>query len=159
MIREATKDDVDDIWKIFKLVITSGDTYVFKPETPKRDLEQHWFAETMWTFVLETDQKIVGSYILKANQLGLGSHIANASYMVHPDEQGKGYGKALCKHSLGKAKEMGFFAMQFNLIVSSNQTAIDLWKKLGFEMIGTAPKAFNHKTLGYIDAHIMYKEL
>lgn len=159
MIRKATEKDIDQIWEIFQAVIKTEDTYVFSPKTPKTDLQKHWFASYMHTYVFEEEGQILGTYIVKPNQIDLGSHISNASYMVSPKAQGKGIGKKLCEHSLKLAKDLGFIGMQFNIVVSTNKGAVALWKKFGFEIIGTTPKAFKHKTLGLVDAYIMYKEL
>ena len=159
-IRLANKSDHDFVWGIFSEVIQTSDTYVFDPtKTRREDLESLWFAKYMKTYVAETNGEILGTYILKPNQIDLGSHIANASYMVHPKAHGKGIGSALCEHSIAEAKRDGYYAMQFNLVVSTNEAAINLWKRFGFEIAGTAPKAFNHGQKGYIDAYIMYKEL
>jgi len=54
---------------------------------------------------------------------------------------------------------LGFCNVRVNLVVSTNQAAIALWKNLGFSIIGTLPKAFNHKKLGFVDAHVMYRFL
>lgn len=159
MIGQATADDYDGVWEIFHQVIKTGDTYVFSPDTPQSDFSKLWFASNMHTYVYEENKKIVGTYVLKPNQIDLGSHIANASYMVHPNMQGKGIGKILCSHSLDLAKSLGFIGMQFNIVVSSNKGAISLWENFGFKIIGTTPKGFNHKSLGYIDSYIMYKVL
>jgi len=159
IIREAAKQDYDAVWEIFSRVIRTGDTYVFNPETKKEDLSKHWFAPYMKTFVAEVSGRIVGTYIMKPNQIDLGSHVANCSYMVHPDDQGKGIGNALCEHSLKKAAQLGYRAIQFNIVVSTNTAAIRLWEKHGFRIIGTIPEGFNHKTLGLVDAYIMYREL
>lgn len=158
-IREATFDDYDAIWEIFRLVIQAGDTYVFDPQTPKADLAKHWFAPSMKTFVIEETEQIVGTYVLKPNHLDLGSHVANASYMVHPKQYGRGVGSKLCEHSIAYAVAEGFIGMQFNIVVSTNVAAIKLWKKFGFRIIGTTPGAFKHATLGYVDTHIMYRNL
>ena len=158
-IREATPKDYDAIWQIFKQVIKTGDTYVFNPETKKEDLSKHWFAPYMKTYIAEEHHEILGTYIIKPNQIDLGAHIANCSYMVHPKAQGKGIGKQLCEHSLENAKMLGYEAIQFNIVVSTNQAAIKLWQKYGFEIIGTIPKGFNHLKLGFVDAYIMFKEL
>ncbi|MBQ4818921.1 GNAT family N-acetyltransferase [Aquimarina sp. MMG016] len=158
-IREARLDDEDSIWEIFKSVIKTGDTYVFDPKTKKESLSKLWFASYMQTYVLEENDKILGTYIIKPNQIDLGSHIANCSYMVHPNAQGKGVGKMLCEHSLELAKKVGYKAIQFNIVVSTNTPAIRLWKKYGFEIIGTIPKGFKHSSLGYVDAYIMFREL
>jgi L-amino acid N-acyltransferase YncA len=151
--------DYDGIWEIFNQVITSGDTYVFHPETPKSALAKHWFADYMSTYVAVEDGVICGTYIIKPNQIDLGSHIANGSYMVHPAFQGKGIGKLLGEHSLKEAKSLGFKAIQFNIVVSTNTYAVKLWKSIGFEILCTIPKAFNHQNKGLVDAFVMYQSL
>ena len=158
-IRKGIDQDRHEVWEIFTAVIQTGDTYVFAPDTVKEDLDKHWFSPYMDTYVLEENGEILGTYIIKPNQIDLGSHIANASYMVHPNAQGKGIGKLLCEHSLMEARKFGFMAMQFNLVVSTNKVAIKLWEKYGFKIIGTIPDGFNHQTLGYVDAFIMYLKL
>ncbi len=158
-IRKANPKDYDQVWEIFHEVIQTGDTYVFHPNTPKEDLNKHWFAPYMDTYVYEVDGEILGTYILKSNQIDSGSHIANASYMVHPKHHGKGIGKMLCNHSIQKAKEKGYLGIQFNLVVSTNKRAVRLWEHYGFRIIGTIPNGFKHKLLGYVDAYIMYLNL
>ena len=104
-------------------------------------------------------ETIVGTYIIKENQIGLGSHVANGFYVIHPDHHGRGIGKMLGLHSLEYARSSGFKAMQFNIVVATNSPAVALWKKLGFRIVGTIPRAFRHSTLGFVDAHIMYQNL
>ena len=158
-IRKAIDQDRHEVWDIFTAVIQTGDTYVFAPDTPKEDLDKIWFSPSMETYVLEDNGQILGTYVIKPNQIDLGSHIANGSYMVHPQAQGRGIGNLLCEHSLIEAKRFGFKAMQFNLVVSTNKVAVKLWQKHGFEIIGTIPEGFNHATLGYVDAYIMFRKL
>ncbi len=158
-IRLANINDYEAIWSIFEEVVKAGDTYTFSPLTPKEDLKKHWFADYMTTFVVENDNRVVGTYIIKPNQVGLGSHVANCSYMVSPNAQGKGVGSMMCKHSIDFAKEQKYFAIQFNIVVSTNEVAVNLWKKFGFEIIGVTPKGFRHLSLGLVDTYIMYKEL
>ena len=158
-IRKAQSEDTEAIWSIFQAVIQTGDTYVYPPDTPKEALAKLWLAQTMHTYVAQVKDQILGTYIIKANFPGLGSHVANASYMVDPAAQGRGVGKAMGLHSLEEARRLGFRAMQFNLVVSRNSAAIHLWQKLGFMIIGTIPEAFNHRKLGFVDAYIMYRSL
>lgn len=160
IIREADIiADYDRVWDIFSKVIKSGDTYVFDPQTPKSDLQKLWFADDMTTFVAEENEEISGTYIIKENQIGLGNHIANCGYMVNPETQGRGIGKKLCEHSIQYAKDKGFKGIQFNVVVSTNKIAVELWEKLGFRIIGTTPKGFRHKNSGYVDTYIMFREL
>jgi L-amino acid N-acyltransferase YncA len=120
----------------------------------------YWFGAETRTYVAEGEEgKVVGTYILRPNQPGLGSHVANAGYMVGEDGRGKGVGKAMCEHSLEEARRMRFHAMQFNMVVSTNETAVSLWKKLGFSIVGTLPQAYRHRELGLVDAYVMHRFL
>jgi ribosomal protein S18 acetylase RimI-like enzyme len=110
-------------------------------------------------FVASLDGRIAGTYILKPNQPGLGSHVANAGYMVGSDFAGRGVGRAMCEHSLEEARRRGFLAMQFNMVISTNEAAVALWKKLGFNIVGTLPRVFRHKRLGLVDAFVMHRFL
>ncbi len=160
-IRRADQvKDYEKIWDIFSNVIKTGDTYVFDPDTPREALQKHWFADHMDTFVaVDEDGSVLGTYIIKPNQIDLGNHIANCGYMVSPAYQGRGTGKRLCQHSIEFAKQKGYLSIQFNIVVSTNTTAVNLWKKFGFTIIGTTPKGFRHKELGLVDTYIMFKDL
>ena len=158
-IRLAIESDFQAIWLIFQAVIATETTYVFAPTTSYEEAFSYWFGPTIKSFVVEDNQKIVGMYKLVENQPALGSHVANASVMVDPNYSAKGLGKTMGIHCLKEAKKIGFLAMQFNFVVSSNLPAVSLWQKLGFDIVGTLPKAFKHKTLGYIDVFVMYRSL
>jgi ribosomal protein S18 acetylase RimI-like enzyme len=159
IIRAAAAADHNAIWEIFETVVKGGDTYAFAPETSKEEFKNLWLAPIMKTFVAEDNGVILGSYFIKSNQPGLGSHIANCGYMVHPAARDKGIGGKLCEHSLDIAKELGYKGMQYNIVVSTNTQAVELWKKYGFRIIGTIPGGFNHIRLGYVDAYIMFREI
>ncbi|CNE77700.1 acetyltransferase [Yersinia rohdei] len=158
-IRVATREDFAEIWPLFQAVIRGGDTYVFTPDTPEQDAYDYWFGVGVRCFVALHQQRIVGMYKLIDNQRGLGSHVANASFMVDSQARGLGIGKALGLHCIEQATCFGYRAMQFNFVVSTNTSAIALWQKLGFTIIATLPKAFNHSQLGYVDAYVMHRAL
>lgn len=159
LIREATDADADAIWRIFHEVIQPGDTYVFDPQMPREQALAYWFNPAGRAYVLERDGNVVGTYVVKPNQPGLGSHVANAAFMVSAAARGMGAGRRLGEHCLAEATRLGYRAMQFNFVVSTNEHAVNLWKSLGFEVVGTLPGAFRHAKLGYVDAYVMYKEL
>jgi len=158
-IRLAESRDEDAIWRIFRAVVEPGDTYAFPAEMSRRDALGYWMAPTAHTYVAVEDGAIVGTYVLKANQPGRGSHVSNAAFMVSPSAQGHGVGRLMGEHCLAEARRLGFRSMQFNFVVSTNTAAVALWKKLGFEIIGTVPAAFDHRTLGLVDAYVMYRSL
>jgi len=158
-IKLAQNDGFEAIWPVIHEVLRTGDTYPFAPETTREEAFQIWMKKPQATYVAYLDDEIVGTYYIKANQPGLGSHVCNAGYMVRAGARGKGIGKAMCKHSLGEARKLGFKAMQYNLVVSTNTGAVKLWQDMGFEIIGTLSKAFNHREKGFVDAFVMYQWL
>ncbi|MBI1729159.1 GNAT family N-acetyltransferase [Candidatus Acetothermia bacterium] len=158
-IREAKSNDFEAIWNIFHQVVAKGDTYVFSPDISKEEARSVWMTPIVKTYVASNGDLIVGTYILKPNQPGLGSHVANAAFMVDSLAQGRGIGKTMGKHALNEARRLGYQAMQFNFVVSTNMNAVALWQKLGFQIIGTLPKVFQHKQLGLVDAYVMHRFL
>lgn len=119
----------------------------------------YWLGKDKETYVVESDGEIVGTFYLKANQPDRGSHVVNAGYMVHSKAIGKGVGKAMAEYSFTEAKRLGFLAMQFNFVIKSNTIAVNLWKSLGFEIVGEVPDAFLHPKLGLTNVYVMYKKL
>ena len=158
-VRPATKPDRDPVWDIFHAIVTAGDTYAFDPKISRDEALAYWFRADTHTYVAERDGRVVGTYILKANQPGLGSHVANAAFMVASDAQGSGVGRRMAEHCLEGARRFGFRAMQFNFVVSTNKGAIRLWKQLGFDIVGTLPGAFHHPQEGYVDVYVMFRSL
>ncbi len=158
-IREATKEDFDSIWPIFHEVVKAGETYAYAIDTNRDQARKIWLMSPRKTYVFEEDGHILGTYYIKTNQAGPGNHVCNCGYMVSSSARGRGLATAMCEHSQVVAKELGYKAMQFNFVASSNKGAVRLWNRLGFDTVGCLPKAFNHPVLGYIDALIMYKWL
>ena len=168
-IRLATDEDRDAIWQIFHQTIATGETYAFDPRMSREEALAYWFGPDTHTYIAELDclkqssfqptGRAVGTYILRPNQAGGGSHVANAAFMVAPDARGDGIGRAMGEHCLSQARRLGFRAMQFNFIVSTNTSAIHLWEQLGFKIVGTLPGAFRHPEKGYVDVYVTFCSL
>lgn len=175
-IRKATDEDKEEVWKIIKAVLSTGDTYTFAPDSSQEEMLAFWYAPDKWTYIADWSEtpkragilsdelhsskgKIVGTFFLKANQPGLGSHVCNAGYMVAPEAKGMRVGRAMAEFSLDEARKLGFQSMQFNFVVKSNEVAVRLWQNLGFEIIGEIPEAFQHRENGLTNALIMYRKL
>lgn len=159
-IRRANEEDLDAIWDIFRAHLAAGETYSFEAHTPKSVCAEYWLGPNVDSFVA-ADQagRVLGMYRIVPNQPGRGAHVANASYMVSAAAQGRGIGFLMGRHSLAEARRLGYLAMQFNYVVSTNEPAVALWRKLGFSIVGTLPKAYRHERLGYVDALVMYRLL
>ena len=159
-IRRAIESDRDAIWNIFHEVVASGDTYALDPNISRNDALAYWFASGTHTYVAEEPTiGLAGTYILRPNQLGGGSHVANSGFMVSARARGQGIGRAMAEHCLNEARRLGFRAMQFNYVISTNTAAIRLWQDLGFEIVGTLAGAFHHPNKGYVDVYVMYRSL
>ena len=159
-IRPAQPEDLDAIWDIFRVHLAAGETYPFDAHTPKSMCEEYWLGPNVSSYVaVNGEDRVLGMYRIVPNQAGRGAHVANASYMVSETAQGRGIGFLMGEHSLAEARRLGFLAMQFNYVVSTNQPAVALWRKLGFAVVGTLPKAYLHERLGYVDALVMYQLL
>ena len=158
-IRKADEADRDAIWKIFHRVVAAGDTYAIDPDMSREEVLAYWSGADTQTYVAESTGRVVATYILRPNQSGGGSHVANAGFMVAPDARGQGIGRAMGEHCLSEARRLGFRGMQFNFVVSTNESAVHLWQDLGFEIVGTLPGAFRHPEKGYVDVYVMFRSL
>jgi L-amino acid N-acyltransferase YncA len=158
-IREAEAADFEQIWPIFHEIVVAGETYAFPADITREQAFDLWFKAARKRYVCEQDGQILGAYFLKTNQAGPGDHVCNCGYVVSSAARGRGLATAMCEHSQAIARQLGYQAMQFNIVVSTNETAVKLWTRLGFDTVGRLPKAFRHRTLGYVDAFVMYKWL
>jgi L-amino acid N-acyltransferase YncA len=160
--RHATSDDWAAIWPIVHEVVAEGDTYAYPPDITEREAQTLWMFngdDRRITYVAELDGTVIGTAYLKPNQIGLGDHVANAGWMIAPQASGKGIGRRFAVHVIEEAKHLGFTGMQFNAVVSTNVRAIALWESMGFEIVGTVPKAFRHTTEGPTTIHIMHRSI
>ena len=158
-ISEITRSDFEAFWPVFKEVVNAQETYAFDPDITLETAYELWCLSPQKSYILKDNGLILGSYYIKANAAGPSAHISNCGYMVSPESRGKGVARMLCLHSQEIAIELGYTAMQFNAVVSTNKIAVNLWKKLGYKIIGTIPDAYQHKKLGLVDSFIMHKQL
>lgn len=159
LIRRATANDAPAIWSIVSPVIRAGQTYALSSDMTEEDALSYWLGGDRETFVCEANGVILGTYFLRANQAGGGNHVCNCGYITATAAMGKGVARLMCQHSLDHARRLGYRAMQFNFVVSTNTRAVALWQSLGFEVVGRLPLAFRHPAVGYVDALIMYQSL
>jgi len=160
MIREYRPTDWPALLPLLRTTFAAGDTYAYPPESSDADIHSAWIDAPAATFVACTDdEELLGTYFIKPNQPGLGAHVCNCGYIVSPAAQGRGIATRLCEDSQRRAVALGFRAMQFNLVVSTNERAVRLWQRLGFAIVGRLPDAFRHRQLGFVDAFVMFKRL
>ena len=158
-VRPYDSADAQAVWRILAPVLRAGETYALPRDMREADALDWWTSAEKETFVAEDDGGVAGTYYLRANQAGGGAHVANCGYMTAADAAGKGVARAMCLHSLERARTRGFRAMQFNFVVATNTRAVALWRSLGFDTVGRLPGAFDHPTHGFVDALVMFREL
>ncbi len=161
VIRPARLEDFEEIYDIFCKVLTEGKTYSYTlaEMTPERSLAYWMSAPGTYCMVADIDGKVAGVSAVRPHRTGRAHHVANASFIVHPDYRKMGIAKDMGRTALKYAKKQGYLAMQFNFVVSANKVAVDLWQSLGFKIVGTLPKGFDHATKGLVDVYIMHQFL
>lgn len=159
IIRPANSEDAEPIWRILEPVIRAGETYPLPRDMSRDAALAYWLAPHHAVFVAVEAGGIAGTYYLRANNAGGGAHVANCGYMVAGSATGRGVARAMCAHSLARAKERGFRAVQFNFVIASNERAVRLWQAMGFSIVGRLPGAFAHPAHGDVDALVMWRAL
>jgi GNAT superfamily N-acetyltransferase len=158
LMRPAVAADHDAVWAILEPVIRAGETWAL-PRDMTRDEALTFWHDAKHPIVAELDGRVVGTYFIRTNQMGGGRHVANAGYMTATDAQGRGVARAMVADSLERARALGYRAMQFNFVVSTNDRAVRTWLAAGFVIAGTLAGAFEHPTLGEVDVYVMYQRL
>ncbi|MBI3433904.1 MAG: GNAT family N-acetyltransferase [Proteobacteria bacterium] len=158
-IRTSDTGDQVGVWHVLEPMLRAGDTYPLPCDMTREDALAYWFAQEHRVYVAEREGGIVGTYYLRANRHGGGAHVANCGYVTATAARRQGVARAMCEHSLDIARGLGFTAMQFNFVVSTNVRAVRLWQSLGFSIVGRLPDAFLHPGQGFVDAFVMYRRL
>jgi len=155
-----TEADWPAVWACLRPAFAAGDSYPCPIDMDEAAARAYWIDTPFRTYVTRlADGALAGTFYIRPDQAALGDHVCNCGYVVAEDAGGRGVATALRRWSQEEARRLGFLAMKFNLVVAANAPAIRAWTKAGMAIIGTAPKAFRHKDLGLVDAHIMYKWL
>ncbi len=158
-LRLVTPEDAEPLWDMLRPVFRAGDTYAVDPEISRDSALAYWTGADCGTWVATHGGQVLGSYYLKTNQPGGGSHVCNCGFVASPAARGLGIARHMLEHALEQARATGFLAMQFNFVVASNSRAIDIWARAGFETVGRLPGAFLHPQQGYVDALVMFRRL
>lgn len=160
IIREANSEDWPGIYPIFRTIVDAGATYAYPENLASEDARRLWMEPPPWRCAVALDgDTVLGSAKMGPNRPARGAHVATASFMVDPRQQGRGVGVALGNYVLDWARASGYRSMQFNAVVETNVGAVRLWQRLGFEILATVPEAFDQRDVGLVGLHVMYRAL
>jgi ribosomal protein S18 acetylase RimI-like enzyme len=158
-IEPIERQGFSSLWPLLEPVIREGATYPLPTGMSPGEAEAYWFAAGNHVFAATTAGELVGTYYLRANQRGGGAHVANAGFVTAPAARGRGIARRMATHALTTAAELGFAAMQFNFVISSNLRAVTLWRGMGFTIVGVLPDAFRLPEGRLVDVFVMYRSL
>lgn len=158
-LRPAVPGDWLALWDILRPVFRAGDTYMVSPDIAEAEARAYWTETPREVWLAEEAGRILGTYYLRMNQPGPGDHVCNCGYVTGAQARGRGVARTMCLHSQDRARALGYVAMQFNAVVSTNAAALHLWSDLGFRRVGTVPGAFRHPAQGRVDTHVLFKDL
>jgi len=160
IIRKATDQDWAGIYPFFSAIVAAGSTYAYPEHLSLEAARPLWMEQPPGrTMVAVEGDLVLGSAKMGPNRPGRGSHVATASFMVDPEQVGRGVGRALGEEVLEWARSAGYRSMQFNAVVETNTGAVHLWQALGFQIPTTVPEAFDHREHGLVGLHVMFQSL
>ncbi|MBB2947932.1 L-amino acid N-acyltransferase YncA [Actinoplanes lutulentus] len=158
-IRPFTDADWPSVWEIINEVVQAQETFVYDPSLDSAGARGMWIERPPGlTVVACLLGRVVGTAKMGPNRGGPGSHVATASFMVAASARGRGVGTALTSFAIDWARRSGYAAMQFNAVVETNKSAVELYQRLGFQIIGTVPRSFEHPSHGRVGLHLMHLE-
>ncbi len=159
-IRPATEQDWPAIWPFFRDIVADGETYAYPDDLTSERARDLWVERPPGlTVVYDVAGDVLGSAKVGPNRPGRGDHVGTASFMVAPEAQGRGVGRALATWAVDWHREQGYAGIQFNAVVETNTAAVALWQDLGFTIVGTVPGAFRSRRHGRVGLHVMYLDL
>lgn len=158
-LRDATVEDLPQIARFFRAIVAAGETYAYPEDLDDQGIADLWLEQPPGRCIVavNAERVVLGSAKMGPNRPGRGAHVATASFMVAPEAQGQGVGRALGIEALRWARAEGYAGMQFNAVVETNTAAVHLWQSLGFQIMTTIPEAFEHARLGRVGLHVMYQ--
>lgn len=160
LIRDFRDQDWSEIYRFFAQIVAAGETYAYPDDLTLDQAKGYWILTPPARTVVAVDRsQVIGSAHMGPNRPGRGSHIATASFMVDPAHQRNGVGRALGEHVVEWASAAGYKGIQFNAVVETNVPAVRLWQSLGFDILATVPEAFDHRNLGLVGLHLMFRRL
>lgn len=159
MVGDFREPQWPQVWAIVRAVVRAGDTFTYDPGLGEQEARAVWLEAPPGRTVVAVDgERVLGTAKMGPNRAGPGAHIATASFMVAPGERGRGVGTALCRAALTWAEAQGYAGMQFNAVAETNRAAVAVYERLGFQVLGTVPRAFEHPAAGRVGLHLMYRE-
>ena len=165
ILRNAVEDDAKMLIEYLK--VTNGETrFLIKEpeeititvEQEKAFIQRQNEADGNIMLLGFLDGQFVGNCALNGYGRVRLRHRVSLGIALYQKYTGMGIGKAMMETAIRLAKEMGYEQLELE-VVADNERAIALYKKMGFEICGTTPRAMKYKDGTYADEHTMVRVL
>ena len=161
LIRKLTVDDLEAVWMLRLRALQDnpeafGSTYQEAFTRGKAWMLQRLQGQEDETFYLGAfDEALFGMVAFYREEGTKNRHKGYVvSMYVQPEKRGLGAGKALVQELIARVKQLEGLEQLLLAVVTTNTTAYQLYRSLGFEVYGTEPKALKFGEQ-YWDEHLM----
>ena len=135
MIRQSTKNDLNQICAIYETGIQTGNA-TFETKSPTANEWDKKFHPSL-RFVYEIEGIVVGWIsVTPVSAREIYKGVVEVSVYIAPNVSGQGIGAKLLNHLKEKAKQDGIWLLQ-STILEKNKASIRLHEKCGFRIVGT----------------------
>jgi len=148
-IREATAEDAARMIRYVKMVgdetnflTFSGSEFDLSVEAEAAFIASHRTSQNQLFIIGELDGEIVSLLNLSASHKPRLAHYGEIGVSVLRAHWGKGIGRAMMEYMIAWAKETGIIRKINLKVLRENTSAVQLYKKLGFEWEGTLRRDF-----------------
>lgn len=166
-LRSPKLEDAEQLVKYIKAISGETDFTIRYPEEADIPVEQEKFFLQHFMesgrdlmIIAEVDGKIAGNCQL--SEIGKSRikvrHRCSMAIGLYREYWGLGIAKALMELLAEKAIELGYEQMELE-VISSNERAIGLYRRMGFVKTGEIPRAMKYKDGTFDGVDIMVRDL
>jgi ribosomal protein S18 acetylase RimI-like enzyme len=117
--------------ELFLQRVPEGDRTFFKEDVTDPEVLEAWARPGAGRSIAVDGDGVVG-YVALVPLTGWSSHVGEVRIIVDPDQRGRGIGRALTRHAVLEALELGLTKMIVE-VVADQEPAIGMFRSLGFD--------------------------
>jgi RimJ/RimL family protein N-acetyltransferase len=161
-IRTGVEDDAPSLLATISTYISENEGMVWEPdEYRKTEVEmREWIGGMLRNpaeilILAELQGRIVGNLDFHAGGRKRTAHVGEIGMGMLPELRGKGLGSLLIKQMIAWAQDVPQLEKINLRVISTNQRALNLYTKFGFEEEGRRTQEFKYRDGSYADEVLM----